>query len=250
MSKYLIAGNWKMNTNLDDAKKITDILHTNDSFDSEVEMLICPPYTHLSFLSESIDFSRISLGAQNSYFEDKGAFTGEISNQMLISVGCEYVIQGHSERRTLFGETDELINKKVISSLRSGLRVILCIGETLEERNNNETNNILELQLSKNLENVDFSIENLKIAYEPIWAIGTGVTPTLQQINDTHNFIRKILKAKYPNNSPKILYGGSLNPNNADNILSIENVNGGLIGGASLDAESFIKIYKSAINLI
>lgn len=250
MSKYLIAGNWKMNTILDDAKRITNILHTNDSFDPEVEMLICPPFTHLSFLSETLDFSRISLGAQNSYFEEKGAYTGEISNQMLISVGCEYVILGHSERRSLFYETDELINKKVISALRAGLRVILCIGETLEQRKSGDTNDILNTQLLNCLENVNFSIENLKIAYEPVWAIGTGMTPTTEQIAETHKFIRNKLKSKYPSNSIKILYGGSLNPNNSDNILSIENVNGGLIGGAALDAESFINIYKSAIKLI
>lgn len=248
MSKYLIAGNWKMNTNLDEAKKITDELHSFIDYDSEVEMLICPPYTHLGFLSEIVDFSRISLGAQNVHFEEKGAFTGEISNDMLLSVGCEYVIIGHSERRTLFCETDEMINKKVMNSLDVGLRVILCIGETLEERENGNTNTKLETQLTKGLIGVD-EIHNLKIAYEPVWAIGTGKTATTEQISETHHFISEFLKNKFGENSIKILYGGSMNAENAKEILAIENVNGGLIGGASLNPESFEAIYKSAVDL-
>lgn len=248
MSKYLIAGNWKMNTNLDEAKKITDALHSYIDYDSEVEMLICPPYTHLGFLSEIVDFSRISLGAQNVHFEEKGAFTGEISNDMLLSVGCEYVIVGHSERRTLFCETDEMINKKVINSLAAGLRVILCIGETLDQRESGNTNSILEAQLAKGLVGID-EIHNLKIAYEPVWAIGTGRTATTEQISDTHHFIAEFLQNRFGDNHIKILYGGSMNAENAKEILAIENVNGGLIGGASLKPESFEAIYKSAVEL-
>ena len=248
MSKYLIAGNWKMNTNLDEAKKITDKLHSFKDYDSEVEMLICPPYTHLGFLSELVDLSRISLGAQNVHFEEKGAFTGEISNDMLLSVGCEYVIVGHSERRTLFGETDEMINKKVVNSLKAGLRVILCIGETLEERENGSTNRILERQLSIGLIGVEETI-NLKVAYEPVWAIGTGKTATSEQISETHSFIANFLQNRFEDNSIKILYGGSMNAENAKEILAINNVNGGLIGGASLNPESFLAIYNSALEL-
>lgn len=248
MSKYLIAGNWKMNTNLDEAKKITDKLHSFKDYDSEVEMLICPPYTHLGFLSELVDLSRISLGAQNVHFEEKGAFTGEISNDMLLSVGCEYVIVGHSERRILFGETDEMINKKVVNSLKAGLRVILCIGETLEERENGSTNKILERQLSIGLIGVEETI-NLKVAYEPVWAIGTGKTATSEQISETHSFIANFLQNRFEDNSIKILYGGSMNAENAKEILAINNVNGGLIGGASLNPESFLAIYNSALEL-
>ncbi|MER3329435.1 MAG: triose-phosphate isomerase, partial [Candidatus Kapaibacterium sp.] len=180
--------------------------------------LICPPYTHLGFLSEIVDLSRISLGAQNVHFEDKGAFTGEISNDMLLSVGCEYVIVGHSERRSIFGETDEVINKKTIKSLNSGLRVILCIGETLEERESGNTNDILEKQLNNGLIGVDETI-NLKIAYEPVWAIGTGKTATTNQIYETHRFISNYLINRFGDNSIKILYGGSMNAENAKEIL-------------------------------
>lgn len=250
MSKFLIAGNWKMNTDLDKARDISNELHLFTDFSTEVEMLICPPFTHLNFMSENIDLSRISIGAQNVHHEQKGAYTGEISVDMLLSVGSEYVILGHSERRMYNLETNEIINKKVINSLKSNLRVILCIGETLEERENGVTNNILKTQLDECLNEVKNHIENLKIAYEPVWAIGTGKTATIEQITNTHNFISQYLKAKYPNNNVKILYGGSMNPQNSKQILSIDNVNGGLIGGASLDPKSFLEIYKSAIELI
>lgn len=250
MSKYLIAGNWKMNTNLDDAKRISNVLHSYKNFDSEVEMLICPPFTHLNFMSELLDMSRISLGAQNVYSETEGAYTGEISNDMLVSVGCEYVIIGHSERRIIFSENNELINKKVTNSLKAGLRVILCIGETMQEREEGRTNSILGSQLDDCLNKVEFNIENLKVAYEPVWAIGTGKTATNEQISDTHDFISDYLKKRYENSHIKILYGGSMNSTNAKEILSIENVNGGLIGGASLNPESFLEIYNSAIELI
>lgn len=248
MSKYLIAGNWKMNTNLDEAKKITDELHGYKDFDSEVEMLICPPFTHIGFLSELVDLSRVSLGAQNVHYEPKGAYTGEISNEMLLSVGCEYVIIGHSERRSYFNETNELINKKVVNSLNAGLRVILCIGETLEDRESGNTNEVLEEQLTKGLLGVEETI-NLKIAYEPVWAIGTGKTATSEQISETHKFISNFLNLRFGDNIIKILYGGSMNAENAKDILSISNVNGGLIGGASLKPESFLSIYNSAIEL-
>lgn len=248
MSKYLIAGNWKMNTNLDEAKSITDRLHSYIDYDSEVELLICPPFTHLSFLSELIDLSRISLGAQNVHSEKNGAYTGEISIDMLLSVGCEYVIIGHSERRSIFGEDDKFINKKVVNSLNAGLRVILCIGETLEQREKGETFEILENQLEKGLIGVE-KIINLKIAYEPVWAIGTGKTANKEQISETHEFISKFLIKRFGENNIKILYGGSMNAENAEEILSIKNVNGGLIGGASLKPDSFLSIYNTAIKL-
>lgn len=250
MSKYLIAGNWKMNTDLDEARDISNALHSFKNFDSEVEMLICPPFTHLNFMSEIMDMSRISLGAQNVHQEEKGAYTGEVSIDMLLSVGTEYVILGHSERRLYNSETNEIINKKVINSLKSSLKVIVCIGETLEERESGLTNTILKIQLDGCLAKINSNIENLKIAYEPVWAIGTGKTATVEQIKDTHNFVAEYLNNKYPNNRIKILYGGSMNSLNSKQILSIDNVNGGLIGGASLKPDIFLEIYQSAIELI
>lgn len=249
MSKYLIAGNWKMNTSLEESHNLVKSLLDN-SFDSSVEMLICPPFTHLSSIAQIIKSSEIKLGAQNSYFEEKGAYTGEISNSMLKNVGCNYVILGHSERRTIFAETNEIINKKVLSSLNSGLKVILCIGETLEQQKNGETHQVLETQLKDGLSNITFEEGNLTIAYEPVWAIGTGIVPTEEQIAENHKFICDWLETNYLNQHIKILYGGSLNAKNSDTILSIKNVDGGLIGGAALDSDSFIQIYQSAINLI
>ena len=250
MSKYLIAGNWKMNTDLDEARDISNSLHSNKKFDSEVEMLVCPPFTHINYMSEILDLGRISLGAQNVHQKLKGAYTGEISINMLLSVGAEYVILGHSERRNYFKETNDVINLKVKSSLNSGLKVIVCIGETLNERESGKTNSVLKNQLDKCLQSIDIKIENLNIAYEPIWAIGTGKTATIEQITEAHSFLADYLVNKYNRNNIKLLYGGSMNPNNAKEILSIENVNGGLIGGASLDPDSFISIYNSAVELV
>ncbi|MFN3194814.1 MAG: triose-phosphate isomerase [Chlorobiota bacterium] len=248
MSKYLIAGNWKMNTDLDKAKKlILDIIKDTSQID-DVDILMCPPFTHLYYSSQITADSNISIGAQNSYFESNGAFTGEISNDMLISAGCRYVILGHSERRSIFDESNELINKKVISALDSGLNVILCIGESDSDRDSGNTNNVLFGQLEESLKNIT-KYENITIAYEPVWAIGTGKTATPELILETHEFINTYLNNRFGNNNIKILYGGSMNSENAESILNVKNVSGGLIGGASLKAESFSSICKIASKL-
>lgn len=248
MSKFLIAGNWKMNTNIGNAKKlINDIIKETSEID-DVDILLCPPYTHLFYSSQITEASNISIGAQNSYFEPSGAYTGEVSNEMLNSVGCSYVILGHSERRAIFGENNELVNKKVISALDSGLNVILCIGESESERESGNTNNVLFGQLEESLANVNDN-SNLTIAYEPVWAIGTGKTATPEIIVETHEFINTYLSNRFGNNNIKILYGGSMKPENAESILKINNVSGGLIGGASLNSESFSTICKIASSL-
>lgn len=249
MSKYLIAGNWKMNTNISEAKKLVSELKDEVSFTYEVDMLVCPPFTHLYPLSELVTDTKIKLGAQNSYYEESGAFTGEVSNDMIKSVGCQSVILGHSERREIFNESNEIINLKVKKTLNSGLNVILCIGESETSRENGQTNNILEKQLTECLAEIKDDT-NLTIAYEPIWAIGTGKSATPNIISETHTFIKSYLNNHFGDNSIKILYGGSMKPENAESILRIDNVNGGLIGGASLKSDSFNSIYKIACNLI
>lgn len=244
MRKFLIAANWKMNTNIEDG--INLIKNINSSDNENIDILICPPLTHLSSIYSNKS-NNIKIGAQNSYFENKGAFTGEVSNSMLKSVGCENVIVGHSERRSIFNEDNSLINRKLASSIQSGLTPILCVGESLEQRENGSTNQVLQEQLDECLLNIQAS--KCVIAYEPIWAIGTGITPTLNQISETHSFIKDHLENKHNYPKPIILYGGSLKDTNAEEILSIESVNGGLIGGASLVAEKFNKIIEMAESL-
>ncbi len=249
MSKYLIAGNWKMNTNISEAKKLISELKSDVTFKNDVEMLVCPPFTHLYLISELISDTSIKLGAQNSYYEGSGAFTGEVSNDMLKSVGSDYVILGHSERREIFNESNAIINQKVKSSLNSGLNVILCIGESESCREKGETNQVLENQLTESLLDIE-DTQYLTIAYEPIWAIGTGKSATSEIISETHLFIKSYLNNHYKGNSIKILYGGSMKPENAESILQIESVDGGLVGGASLSADSFSSIYNIASNLV
>ena len=201
------------------------------------EIVICPPFTLLSKLNESIKNTKIKLGAQNLHFEEQGAYTGEISASMLKDVGCSYVILGHSERRQYFKETDNIINKKIKIALKNKLKVILCVGETLQQRNSNQTTKIIKNQLVRCLKNIK-DMKNIVIAYEPIWAIGTGKNATPQQSEDVHKFIRNSLK----NKSIRIIYGGSMKPDNAKELLSMPNIDGGLVGGASLDPKSFTKI--------
>jgi len=249
MSKYLIAGNWKMNTNISEAKKLISELKVEVALNNDVDMLVCPPFTHIYLISDLIRDTNIKLGAQNSYYRGSGAYTGEVSNDMLKSVGSEYVILGHSERREIFNESNALVNQKVKSSLNSGLKVILCIGESESSRESGETNQVLDKQLSECLANID-NTDNLTIAYEPIWAIGTGRSATSKIISDTHSFIKTFLNNHFGENSIKILYGGSMKPENAESILEIDGVDGGLIGGASLNADSFGSIYNIANNLV
>ena len=255
MKEFLIAGNWKMNTTLSEANELlTKLLNflVNKSKNNEeilTKILLCPPFVNIQKVWELAANSKIKVGAQNCYFEKNGAFTGEISVEMLKSVGCEYVIIGHSERRAIFNETNELINKKIKSVLAENLTPILCIGETLSERKSKQTFSVLEQQLNLCLNGIDKSmISKIVIAYEPIWAIGTGISATLDEIEEAHFWLRNFLVKQFGEHANKVflLYGGSLSDTNSKEIFSIENVDGGLIGGASLVAEKFISIIETA----
>ncbi len=221
--------------------------------DLKCGVLVCPPAINIVPVLNSVIDSDVKVGAQNCYFENKGAYTGEIAPCMIKATGAEYVIIGHSERRAYFGENNNLLNKKLKAVLAEGLKAILCIGETLEERKNRKTFEVLENQLKEGLAGVDESIsENIIIAYEPVWAIGTGEAATNDQVDEAHRKIRAFLKELFPNKAKEvlILYGGSMKPDNAAELLAIEDVNGGLIGGASLKADSFIKLIEIAEDIL
>jgi triosephosphate isomerase len=248
--RTLIAGNWKMNkTATEAAALVTEI--KRDVFDVDnVDILVCPPFTALAVVSDVVRDSNVALGAQNMYFEDKGAYTGEVSAEMLKDCGCSHVIIGHSERRTIFNESDEIINKKIKKALEADLTPILCIGEKLEEREANQTFEVITKQLEGDLAQIDSdNMKKIIIAYEPVWAIGTGKTATSQQAQEAHAFIRNLLKEKYDSNVSDgiiILYGGSMKPANVEELVSQPDVDGGLIGGASLEAGSFVDLVKKS----
>ena len=250
MRKKVIAGNWKMNNDLTETQNLISKLSSGLSKEKvNSDVIVCPPFTSLMEASSLLKNTSIKLGAQNMYYEDSGAYTGEVSASMLKSVGCEYVILGHSERRTIFGETDEVINKKIKKALESGLKPIFCIGETLAEREKNVTIDVIKKQLTVGLN--DISEENLSkiiIAYEPVWAIGTGRNATPEQAEDVHKYIRGWIKEKYSPNAAEnlvIQYGGSVKPDNAKELLSQKDIDGALVGGACLKADSFISIIKA-----
>lgn len=219
----------------------------------DVDVVVCPPFTDLVPVNEILSGSNIKLGGQNLYWEDEGAFTGEISAKMLLDAGCGYVILGHSERRHVFGEKDSEINKKVQKALASGLTPIFCVGEKLEERQNGLTHKVVEEQVKAGLSGVEIkNAQDLVIAYEPVWAIGTGVNATPEQAEDVHMFIRELLRQIFSVSiceQIRIQYGGSVKPANARELLSQNNIDGALVGGASLDADSFTEIIKSAENI-
>lgn len=250
MRKKVIAGNWKMYNDLDaSAKLINELLEGIKNFNPACTIIVCPPYTSLSLASSLLKNGLIKLGAQNMYYEEQGAFTGEISASMLKGTGCEYVILGHSERRTIFRETNVLVNLKIKKALGSGLTPIFCIGETLDEREKGITNNILKTQVEEGLAGLNENdINKIIIAYEPVWAIGTGKTATPQQAQEAHKFIRNLIKEKF---SPAaadgivIQYGGSVKPDNAEELLKQDDIDGALVGGACLKADSFLAIIKS-----
>lgn len=235
MRKTIIAGNWKMNKTVSEAvslvKELKKLVKGANS-----EVIVCPSFTALSAVSNEVKGSNVRVGAQNMHFEKEGAFTGEVSPLMLKEL-VSYVILGHSERRHVFKEDDLLINKKVKAALSSGLKPILCVGETLDEREKGKMKKVVEGQLRKSLEGVD--VNKVIVAYEPVWAIGTGKTATPSQAEEMHNFIRGLL-----NPDVSILYGGSVKPNNIKELMSEEDIDGALVGGASLDAESFSEIVK------
>ena len=246
MKKYILAANWKMNLVQRDALKLAREIHQNSNpLDSNIDVILCPPFVHISSLVNELQNSAIQIGAQNCNENPQGAYTGEISAEMLKSYDCDYVILGHSERREYYSESNELINKKIKIALSNKLKVILCVGESLEERQSDKTNIILNKQLTECLLGINKEhFGKIIIAYEPIWAIGTGVTQTINEITETHNVIRNYLIeiAGGKGITIPILYGGSLNEKNASEILKINEVSGGLIGGASLKSNSFLQI--------
>lgn len=252
MRKKLIACNWKMNLGYNDSKKLAEniSLKMDKSVFSKLDVLLCPSYVSLDIVNKVIKDSEIKLGAQNIFYENDGAYTGEISASMLKSVGCEYVIIGHSERRNIFHETNKVINKKIKKAVEFNLKPVLCVGETLIEREDEIFESIVEDQLREGLHELSAEqINEVVIAYEPVWAIGTGLTATPKQASDMHGFIGKIVSGIFgPEVADKmlILYGGSINGKNAKEMLSACGVDGALIGGASLKADEFSEIVKIA----
>jgi len=211
-----------------------------------VDVVICPPAIDIPGVVEILKDSQTTVGGQNIYWENEGAFTGEISAQMLKNAGCEYVVLGHSERRHVFGETDEEVNKKVQKALSVGLKPIFCVGETLDERNSEQTQAVVERQVREGLKGVELAnADQLVVAYEPVWAIGTGVNASPEQAEEVHALVRSILGQQF-GEEIRIQYGGSVKPGNAEELLRQENVDGALVGGASLDADSFSSIIKIA----
>ena len=243
--RKIIAGNWKMNGKLENLLEIKKI--SNEFARSKIEIIICPPFTLLSAASEIA--KNVYLGAQNLHPESEGAFTGEISADMLVDLGVTYSIIGHSERRNEHNETNEIVARKVQISLEKKLQTIICIGETELQRKENSTLEILEQQLLDSLAN-NTNFENLIVAYEPIWAIGTGLIPEVSEISKIHDFIRLRLVKLYGSNASNIplLYGGSVNGSNASEIFNVDNVNGALVGGASLSFEKFAPIIRAIEN--
>ena len=246
MRKPLIAGNWKMNMTDGETKQFINDLKCLDISDN-VEACIISPFTSLKTLTEDLRNSSISTGAQNMYYEECGAFTGEISPNMLKDLGVDYVIIGHSERRNLFNEDDELLNKKIVSALKHDIKPILCCGENLEHRESNRHEEVVESQIRLDLKGINEKdiMSKLVIAYEPIWAIGTGKTASSDDAQSMCKFIRNLLSKMYSKDladSVRIQYGGSVKPENILDIMSKEDIDGALVGGASLEAESFSKL--------
>ena len=246
-----IAGNWKMHKTEQEAVDLASDLRQRLKDTNGVTIVICPPFTCLPPVGKAIQGSKISLGGQNMHWEEKGAYTGEVSPTMLLTAGCKYVIIGHSERRALFSETDENVNLKTKSCLKFGLSPIICVGERLEQREANETKEVVEHQVEgafKDLNSEDAG--KTVVAYEPIWAIGTGKTATPDQANEVHRFIRELLSTKFGRECAEnisILYGGSVKPENSGELLRMPEIDGALVGGASLDAQSFEMIVRSSI---
>jgi len=244
--RVFISGNWKMNTTADEAVKLAGDIVSTLSGVKDVDIAVCPPFISLSRVHDVVKGSNIKLGAQDVHWEEKGAFTGKVSCAMLKSVGVTYVIIGHSEQRTYFQETDDTVNKKVKAALRAGLLPIVCVGETLQERKSGNMEKVVETQTRGAFQGIsDSDARTCTIAYEPVWAIGTGETATPGQANDAHVFIRKILAEIYNQETAQVIriqYGGSMKPDNAKELLAQPDVDGGLIGGAALKADSFAGI--------
>jgi triosephosphate isomerase len=250
MRKKFVAGNWKMFTNSATARQLAEAVVRGVGGEKRVTVAVCPPAPYLALVGQALKGSDVALGAQNCYPEKEGAFTGEVSPVMLADVGCRYVILGHSERRHKLGENDAFINRKVQAALAAGLQVILCLGETLEERQANRTEAVLDSQLTGSLAGLDApSLGRIVLAYEPVWAIGTGQNATPEQAQQAHAFIRGRIRQRFGEESASALliqYGGSVKPDNAASLFGQPDVDGGLIGGASLNADQFLAIVRAA----
>jgi triosephosphate isomerase (TIM) len=250
LRKRIIAGNWKMNKSVAEAKDLASDIKRELADCRDVDVVLCPPFTSLPVVGETLDNTQIKFGAQNMHWESDGAYTGEISANMLRSIYCHYVILGHSERRSYFGETDEIVNKKAKAALAGNLIPIVCIGETLEERKAERQNEVVKSQLEGSLAGI--STEDLKrviLAYEPVWAIGTGEVATPEQAQDIHAFIRQVvaeIAGAEIADGIRIQYGGSMKPSNAAELLAQTDIDGGLIGGAALDARTFVELVRVA----
>ena len=244
MRRTVIAGNWKMNMTPAQTKAfITELAPMVQGMD-KCDIVLCVPYVDIATAVEAAKGTNIHIGAENVHFAESGAYTGEISADMLLELGVEYVIIGHSERRQYFAETDETVNKRTLTALKKGLIPIVCVGETLEERETGKTEEVLKRQIVEGLKDVE-DLTKLVIAYEPVWAIGTGKTATSEQANETIGFIRKTLAEIFcPNcaNEVRIQYGGSMKPGNAKELMAMDEIDGGLIGGAALKAADFSAI--------
>jgi triosephosphate isomerase len=248
--KKLIAGNWKMNKTSSDAVALVSEIVAAVGRATDVDVVVCPPFTSLESVFKVIDGSTVKLGAQNLHPEASGAYTGETSAAMLRALFASYVIVGHSERRTYFAESDTFINQKVLAALKAQLKPILCVGETLGERESGSTLKVVQTQLEGALEGVSKDLAtSVVLAYEPVWAIGTGKVATTEQAQEVHAFIRGLLTKLFgaaTSGKMRILYGGSMKPANAAELLAQKDIDGGLIGGASLESRSFVDLVKAA----
>ncbi|MDD3275941.1 MAG: triose-phosphate isomerase [Kiritimatiellales bacterium] len=251
MRKKIIAGNWKMNKTVAEAVALVEGLKIDLADCMDVEVVVCPPFTALKTVSDKLENTQIKLGSQNMSSEDDGAYTGEISHTMLKELFVKYVILGHSERREYYKETDFWVNKKVKKALEKNLRPIVCVGEKLEDREAGNTEKVVEEQVRGSLADITAAqFENVVVAYEPVWAIGTGKTATSEQAQEVHKFIRSIIADMVGQKAAdglRIQYGGSMKAANAKELLSQPDIDGGLIGGAALDARSFIDIVKAGM---
>ncbi len=242
MRRKVIAGNWKMNMLPNEAIDFINALAPNVK-DTKNETILCVPYTDLFYSLLTVQETNIHIGAQNMHWEENGAYTGEVAPEMLKCINVEYIIIGHSERRQYFNETDETVNKKIKSALKHELKPIVCVGETLEQRENGEAEEVVTMQILKALEELTVEdLQNIIIAYEPIWAIGTGKTATSEDANNMCKIIREKIKEKFQSDDITILYGGSVKSENAKELFTMSDIDGGLVGGASLKVDEFSKI--------
>ena len=245
MRKWIVAGNWKMHNTISESVALAKAIKEGTTGLKNGEVVVAPPFTALRSVGDAIKGSAVTLAAQNMYYEDRGAFTGEVSPLMLKDVGCTYVIIGHSERRKYFNESDENVNFKVKKALAAGLRPIVCVGETDGERNKGFTQSVVNRQVRGAFTGID-NIDNVVIAYEPVWAIGTGKVATPAQAEDVHDFIRRLLVEMYGCVAAdvRILYGGSVTQDNIGELIAIEDIDGALVGGASLKPDGFLGIIQ------